>query len=369
MKTGYMIMMANLHENLSDAEMIREEMRLAELAEEVGYDAIWCAEHHFESYSMAIDNIQILTWLAARTQHIKLGSAALILPWWTQPIRVVEKISMIDAMSNGRYLIGFGRGLARNEFESFGIPMHETRARFDESAKMIINALETGFIEGEGPHFPQKRTEIKPAPSQGVKDRLYVVAMSPESAQIVGDLGARMMCFVQFSMDKHLPNFELYRKSYWNAHNRPAPPPLLLDFCYCDKDSARAEALVRKHLAANYLSILKHYEFMADYHKEIKGYEAYGDAATFLNSLGLDAAVDDYIAHQAWGTPQRILDTLNARRAIVGHYEWSSIVSYGGLPFDKVESSMRLIGKEVLPELKQWRAEEPVSVRRATAVA
>ena len=181
MKTGYMIMLANLHENLSDAEMIREEMRLAELAEEVGYDAIWCAEHHFESYSMAIDSIQILTWLAARTQHIKLGSAALILPWWTQPIRVVEKISMIDAMSNGRFLIGFGRGLARNEFESFGIPMHETRARFDESAKMIINALETGFIEGHGPHFPQKRTEIKPAPSQDVKDRLYAVAMPSSS--------------------------------------------------------------------------------------------------------------------------------------------------------------------------------------------
>ncbi len=367
MKTGYMIMMANLHDNLTDAEMIREEMRLAELAEEVGYDAIWCAEHHFESYSMAVDNIQVLTWLAARTKKIQLGSAALILPWWTQPIRLAEKISMLDAMSNGRYLVGFGRGLARNEFESFGIPMDETRARFDESAKMIIEAMKTGFIEGQGPHFKQKRTEIKPAPLQSLEDRLYAVAMSPDSATIVGNLGARMMCFVQFSMDKHLPNFELYRDAYRKAHGRAAPPPLLLDFCYCDKDIARAESLVRKHLAANYLSILKHYEFMADYHKEIKGYEAYGDAATFLNSLGLDAAVDDYIAHQAWGTPQQVLDKLHERRAIIGHYEWSSIVSYGGLPFDRVEKSMRLIGKEVLPELNKWRDEVPTP--RAAAVA
>ena len=52
MNTGYMLMMANLHEGMSDAEMIRQEMRIAEMAEEVGYDAIWCAEHHFESYSM-----------------------------------------------------------------------------------------------------------------------------------------------------------------------------------------------------------------------------------------------------------------------------------------------------------------------------
>ncbi len=360
MKTGYMIMMANLHEGMPDATMIREEMRIAEMAEEVGYDAIWCAEHHFESYSMAIDNLQILTWLAARTKNILLGSAALILPWWTQPIRLVEKISMLDAMSNGRYLIGFGRGLSRNEFASFGIPMEETRARFDESAKMIVKALETGFIEGTGPHFVQKRTEIKPRPLQNATDRLYAVAMSPESAQIVGDLGARMMCFVQFSMDKHLPNFEIYRQAFAKAHRRTAPAPLLLDFCYCDKDAAKAEAMVRKHLAVNYLSILQHYEFMADYHKEIKGYEAYGDAATFLNSLGLDAAVDDYIAHQAWGTPQQILDTLSQRREVIGHYEWNSIVSYGGLPFAAVEKSMRLIGKEVLPELKNWRDEVPV---------
>ncbi len=365
MQNGYMIMMANLHEGLSDAEMIRHEMRLAELAEEVGYDAIWCAEHHFESYSMAVDNIQILTWLAARTQNIKLGSAALILPWWTQPIRLAEKIATIDAMSNGRYLVGFGRGLSRNEFASFGLPMDEARSRFDESAKMIIDALETGFIEGQGPHFPQPRTEIKPAPSQSVKDRLYAVAMSPESSEIVGRLGAKMMCFVQFSMDKHLPNFELYRRAFKAQHGKTAPAPLLLDFSYCDHDSVRAEALVRKHLAANYLSILKHYEFMQDYHKEIKGYEAYGDAAKFLNSLGLDAAVNDYIEHQAWGTPQQILDKLWARRAIVGHYEWNSIVSYGGLPFERVEASMRLIGKAILPELRTWR--EDTTARQAAA--
>lgn len=361
MKNGYMMMLANLHDGLSDAEMIREEMRLAELAEDLGYDAIWCAEHHFESYSMAVDNIQILTWLAARTKNIKLGSAALILPWWTQPIRLAEKISTLDAMSNGRYLVGFGRGLARHEFECFGIPMNETRGRFDESAKMIIDAMETGFIESNGPFYPQQRTEIKPKPQQSLKGRLYAVTMSPDSAEVVGALGARMMCFVQFAMERHLPNFLLYREVHQKKHGRAAPPPLLLDFCYCDQDQSRAEALVRKHLAANYLSILQHYEFMQDYHREIKGYEAYGEAAKFLNTLGLDAAVNDYIEHQASGTPQQILDKLDQRRAVIGHYEWSSICSYGGLPFERVEASMRLLGREVLPELKKWHEEAPAA--------
>ena len=188
--------------------------------------------------------------------------------------------------------------------------------------------------------------------------------MSPESAQIVGDLGARMMCFVQFSMAQHLPNFEIYRRAYADQHRRIAPAPLLLDFCYCDRDAGKAAELARKYLAVNYLSILQHYEFMADYHKEIKGYEAYGQAASFLNSLGLDGAVDDYISHQAWGTPQQILDKLASRRTVIGHYEWNSIMSYGGMPFDVVEKSMRLIAKEVLPELKTWPA---IAAPQATA--
>lgn len=354
MNVGYMMMFPNLHESMSDGDMIRNELRVAEMAEGIGYDAIWCPEHHFEEYSICVDNMQILTWLAARTQNIKLGSAAIILPWWTQPIRIAEKISTMDALSNGRYLIGFGRGLARKEYEAFGIPMSETRTRFDESAKMIINALETGFIESDGPHFPQVRTPIRPRPSQSLKDRLYAVAMSPDSAKAIGVLDTRMMTFVQFSMDRHLPNIEIFREEFKKNFNRPAPPPLLIDFSYCDMDAGRAEEVARTRLAANYVSILKHYEFMADYHKELKGYEAYGESAKFLNSLGLDNAVADYVSHQAWGTPQQILDKLDKRRAVLGDYEWISIVSFAGMPYAQVEKSMRLIGEKVLPEVKSW---------------
>ena len=240
MKIGYMMMLSNWHENMPDAEMVRNEMKMAELAEEVGYDVIWCPEHHFANYSMAVDNHMILAYLAGRTKTIKLGTAVIILPWWTQPIRIAEKISMMDAMTNGRYLIGFGRGLARHEFEVFNIPMDETRSRFDEMSKMLLKALETGFIEGDGPHFPQIKTEIRPRPSVDLKDRLYAVGMSPDSAVVVGELGAKLMQFIQFSMDKHLPNLLGYREAFQRTHKKPAPPPLYIDFCYCDKDAGRA---------------------------------------------------------------------------------------------------------------------------------
>jgi alkanesulfonate monooxygenase SsuD/methylene tetrahydromethanopterin reductase-like flavin-dependent oxidoreductase (luciferase family) len=197
MKTGYMLAMQNSHEGMSDAEMIRNELRIAEQAEEFGFNVIWCAEHHFDHYSIAPDNFQLLTWLAARTKKIQLGTAAVILPW-NDPLRLAEKASVLDAVSEGRFVLGLGRGLARMEYQAFGIAMHEARDRFDESARMIVNALETGFIEGTGPYYPQRRTEIRPRPLYSFKDKLYSVAMSPDSITAAAQLGAHdVLCPVR----------------------------------------------------------------------------------------------------------------------------------------------------------------------------
>ena len=354
MRTGYMMVFQNLHENMSDAEMVRGEMRMAERAEPLGFDIIWSPEHHFDSYSMAPDNLQVLTWLGARTQKIRLGSAAVILPWNT-PIRVAEKIAMLDALTEGRFVFGMGRGLARMEYESFGIPMSEARERFNEASKMIVEALRTGFIEGNGKYYPQKRTEIRPRPSLSFENRLYAVAMSPETAPIVGDLGARMMFFVQFDIEKHLPGIDSYRDAFRQAHKGATPPPPhAIDFSYCDRDAGRAEEIARKHVKAYYASVLKHYEFLEDYHKKVKGYESYGMAAEFLKSAGLDGAAEDYLRQQAWGTPKQILDKLEARRRVIGDFEWNVCTSFAGMPFEMASASTELIAKEVLPEVKSW---------------
>ena len=101
-----------------------------------------------------------MTHLAALRPNIDVGTAAVILPW-NDPLRVAEKVSMIDHFTNGRFRLGIGRGLARREFEAFRVNMDESRERFDEAAAMIVSALETGWMEGEGPHYKQPRVEIR----------------------------------------------------------------------------------------------------------------------------------------------------------------------------------------------------------------
>lgn len=362
MQTGYMLLFQNAHPGLPDADMVRNEVRIAEKAERFGFDVIWSAEHHFDDYSIVPDNLQILTWLAARTKTIQLGAAAVILPW-NDPLRVAEKVSVLDALSEGRFRLGLGRGLARMEYERFGIDMGEARGRFNEAAGLVVDALETGWIEGGGPYYPQFRTEIRPRPTASFRDRLYVVTMSPESAPIAAALGARMMMFMQFSVEKHLPGIESYRSHFLQKQGRTAPPVHVIDFTYCDEDAGRAEERARKHIAQYYVSVLRHYEFLEDYHKKTKGYEAYGASAEFLKALGLEGAAEDYVKQQAWGTPQQVLDKLEARRRVIGDFEWNVCTSFAGLPYDQVEKSTKLVGAKVLPEVKSWGS--PEAARRS----
>jgi alkanesulfonate monooxygenase SsuD/methylene tetrahydromethanopterin reductase-like flavin-dependent oxidoreductase (luciferase family) len=365
MRTGYMLLFQNAHQGMSDAEMVRHEMRIAEQAEPLGFDTIWSAEHHFDAYSMLPDNFQVLTYLAGRTSKIHLGTAAVILPW-NDPLRVAEKVTMIDALSNGRFILGLGRGLARMEYRTFGVDMNESRERFTEAAKMILEALRTGYIEGNGRFYKQVRAEIRPRPERPFEGRLYGVAMSPDTAPMVAELGARMMFFIQFNIDQHLPSIELYRDAFRKAQHRAAPPPLAIDFTYCDRDAGRAEEMIRRYAAGYYLSVIKHYEFNDDYHSRLKGYENYADAARMLRETGLDKAAEAYAMEQAFGTPQQVLDKLERRRAKVGDFEWNVCTSFAGMPFKDVEASTRLLAQEVLPEVKSW-GEDRFEDMRASA--
>src|SRR5437763_1186909 len=133
-------------QTLSDGDVVAEEIRLGELADELGFHALWPVEHHFDDYSFCPDNTVFLAHMAARTKRILLGTGAVILPW-NDPLRVAEKIALLDHLSDGRVLFGMGRGLARCEYAGFGIPMDESRDRFDESARMILDALDSDHFK------------------------------------------------------------------------------------------------------------------------------------------------------------------------------------------------------------------------------
>ena len=108
MHVGYSAFFQNLSGQHTDAEVYRNELVLADQVEPLGFDSVWAPEHHFTNYILMPETTQFLTWIAARTKRVQVGSMINVLPWH-DPVRLCEKWSMLDEMSDGRAILGLRR--------------------------------------------------------------------------------------------------------------------------------------------------------------------------------------------------------------------------------------------------------------------
>jgi len=355
MRVGVVFIFQNYLDGLTDSQAYDRDTYLADLVEPLGYDILACTEHHFSNYSMIPNNIGFLSYMAGRTSRIGLMTAAIILPWH-DPLRVIGDIVTLDHLSKGRLLLGFGRGLAKSEFDPWGIDMSESRDRFSESADIILRALETGIAEGDGTFYKQMRTEIRPHPYASFRDRLYSVAMSPDSVGVAAKLGARMMVFSNHkSWEEQAPQFHGFREQFEAVHGRPGPSPVTTDFLLCDESADRAAALANEHMSNYYKSVIVHNDWASVVFDKVKGYASYAASSAILRDLGPEKAAERFVSVNAWGTPQQILDKLHERWKLIGPFEEMVQPSYGGLAREDAEKSMRLFAEKVLPELQSWK--------------
>ena len=108
-------------------------------AEALGYDSTFVVEHHFTGFGQVSATLNLLTWVAASTKTLRLGTAVIVLPWHN-PVLLAEQAATIDLLSGGRLEFGVGKGYRHNEFASFCIPMEEAEERFEESLALIVKS-------------------------------------------------------------------------------------------------------------------------------------------------------------------------------------------------------------------------------------
>ena len=360
------------HQDYNDRDMYKQETRLLIDAEGMGFDIIWPVEHHFFDYSMCPDNMQYLSYIAARTERMELGTGAIILPW-NNPMRVVEKMVLLDHLSDGRAVLGLGRGLSRREYAGFGVNMAEARDRFNEAAAIVVQGLETGVVEANTTYYQQARIEVRPRPFRSFKGRRYMVCMSPESFSVAASLGLGAMMFSQTAWENMAPQLEAYRAEYRQHNNgEEAPPISIVDFISCFADRKKAEEVAQRGITGYYWTLMEHYRMddSANFASTGASYQHYAKAAEQINALGHDAVIEEFISSNLWGTPDMISATLRHRREVIGDFEVNGAFSYYSLPYDDVEQNMRLFAKEVAPEIKSWQPQgrrQPIDVRPAAA--
>ncbi|MGA3293929.1 MAG: LLM class flavin-dependent oxidoreductase [Candidatus Acidiferrales bacterium] len=345
----------------SDRQFLREEIGNCLMAEELGMDSIWATEHHFDDYSISPDVLQLMSYLAGKTKRVKLGSMVIVVPWH-DPMRLAEQIVLLDHHSDGRFILGVGRGLARREFEGLRIDQNEGRRRFDEYTSLVLGALETGFMEG-GDTVKQPRREIRPRPFKSFKGRSFAAAASADSVPVVAKLGLGMLVILQKAWDLVTKDFELYHKCWREFHPNVEPPkPFCSGFCFVDESKDRAEELARKYLSANYRAALEHYEMLGKHFEQIKSYERYAEMSKYLNQIGADKAVEDYIQLMAWGTPQQVLEKFSKWKNLIDMQGVMPNFNFGGMSHEESVRNVKCFAKHCMPELKSWPSatlEEP----------
>jgi alkanesulfonate monooxygenase SsuD/methylene tetrahydromethanopterin reductase-like flavin-dependent oxidoreductase (luciferase family) len=365
MHVGMGVIFQGQGEGRTDRNVYRNELRFADLAEPLGFDSLWGVEHHFTDYTMCPNVLQYLTYFAGRTQRIQLGSMVVVLPWH-DPLRVAEEVVMLDHMSNGRLILGIGRGLGRVEFEGFRVNQEDSRAIFVESTRMLLEGLEHGYCELDGAFVKQVRRELRPRPFKSFRGRTYAAAVSPESSEIMARLGIGLLIIPQKPWDMVAEELNAYRQIYRQVNGTDAPPPIVGAWLYCDENAERAAEYGRKFVGAYWHSVVKHYELVGDHLTKMRGYESYSRMQELASAPGgVDAMTDFFVDLQVTGTPEQCYEKILDIQRRTGAEAFNAVFSYGAMPYDLVDSSMRLFAAEVMPELKRRIPIEDQLIARA----
>jgi alkanesulfonate monooxygenase SsuD/methylene tetrahydromethanopterin reductase-like flavin-dependent oxidoreductase (luciferase family) len=162
-----------------------ESLELFVAAEQLGFDSVWVAQHHFKSYAGRLPSpLPFLAAAAQKTRRLRLGTALVVLPL-EESLRLAEDAAVVDALSNGRLELGVGSGGDPDEFAAFGRALDTRHTRTSAGIDLLRRAL-------AGKALDERGQQLQP-PAPTLVDRLWQSAVSEAGACYVADNGAGLL--------------------------------------------------------------------------------------------------------------------------------------------------------------------------------
>jgi alkanesulfonate monooxygenase SsuD/methylene tetrahydromethanopterin reductase-like flavin-dependent oxidoreductase (luciferase family) len=159
------------------ADMYRDVVQEAQAAEDIGCISLSIPEHHFINYLVHPSPLLTAVRVAAATRHIPIVTAVLVLPFYDMR-RLAGEIAQADCLTGGRIQLGVGRGAFRYEFDAFGVPVEESRERFDDSLNLLIKLLSETEVSWDSKYYRFGPLTITPRPLQVPYPPIWIAALS-----------------------------------------------------------------------------------------------------------------------------------------------------------------------------------------------
>lgn len=207
MRVGVFALFDNFGNSMRDA--IKDQLRLIELADELNFDEVWLGEHHFNSFSVVPDPISLLSYIAAKTKNIRIGSAGFLAPYYNV-VRLGEHIAMLDNLSDGRLNVGFAKGGFAPDTRHFLQTNDDLFELMLESIKAIELLLSGEKIDFDSKFIKLKNSFITPNIMQKKIPSYIATFSSPKTIEFAAKSGYGLMMSQGATLKECVDAAELY---------------------------------------------------------------------------------------------------------------------------------------------------------------
>ncbi|HEY3847198.1 MAG TPA: LLM class flavin-dependent oxidoreductase [Acetobacteraceae bacterium] len=293
-------------------------------AEALGYNSTFLVEHHFTGWSQISATLNLLTWLAAKTTTLRVGTAVMVLPWHN-PVLLAEQAATLDVLSRGRLDLGVGKGYRHNEFKGFNVPAEEADARLEEALTILAKSwTSTERFSYHGRFWKFEDVVVEPRPLQKPHPPLWMGAASATSIQRVAERGYGLLLDQYASpatLQQRIALFRLETERRGRVFD-PMSVVVARDL-YVAKNGADKEAALHRHREMQQRTLAISRDPNRPGGSHILAYK-HGDGDTEASML--------------YGTPDEIAKKLSSLQAVGIEYV---ILNIGGQSRDSLRSFAR----------------------------
>ena len=323
-------------------EVYARGVEMAQAAEDLGFNNMWLAEHHFSTYGYLSRPLTASMHIADKTKRLRVGTGVIVIPLHN-PLVVAEEIATVDLLSGGRLDVGLGRGYQKYEFERLGMRLEDSRARWEEAVDILVRALsgESFSYEGEFYNFPE--TSTFPQPMQKPHPPIWVVGQSPESIAAAVRRGFNVVSGgYGVPIERLMELGRVFRQAVEDIKPTNKPTLGVQRAVYVTEDEGDVPAAV-EHARWNMrvtLSLRHGNEKVEGGRAIAEPLESEADTETLLDT------------HLIIGTPETCVRQVQRLKDEVGIEHLNCSFWFGDMEQDKILRSMELFAKEVMPHFE-----------------
>ena len=307
-----------------------------QLGEALGFDSVWLEEHHSVRNHYWPSPLMGLAGAATRTEKILLGTDILVMPFY-HPVRVAEDSTMLDILSNGRFILGAAIGYKPDEFALYQTPLEKRGGRFEEAVRLIKLLWTQERVDFEGKFYAVSGAKIEPHPMSSPHPPLWLGGWGELSLRRAAQLGDAWVPGPTASLKTLLESQGVYHENLRGLGIDPASlaAPLTREVVIAPTD-AQAWEIAEKHLAINYRD-----EYGGGTWKHPLIGNAQGSPDFEFEAVSLDRFII--------GSPDSVIHKIQAFKDAFGVDHLICRLYFAGMPHTFIMQELKLLAQEVMP--------------------